>query len=549
MKHTIFHKSRLVLTAVAAVGVATAALAAESDYLVRFTFKASGKMNCMQLSELAVYDANGTRLNANLTDAGIGIEPSELKAGEFSVSSDVCTGSNESWSKLFDGNTYTKLYASKNLDFSTGDQVALTMRFVSATAPASYDFRTANDVPDRSPTAWDVEVSVNGGAVWYGVDSRQGFGYPSSSHTWFGGKNDGDASDSPMSLDMGALSPLTIKPIPCQHLDGQPTCAPIPVVINRETQEELAGVAELFDIAYSDNDRIGLASGTLTGKMGAQFDGVELSFTFAIVPDRQFEYLMRITLKDGGSNGEVQFSELAVYDSEGERINLRMGEAGSSVSAGALQPGQYKVSRVVGFGQSSESWNALFDGDSGTKLCATKNATLDPLDPDTWLTLTMRFADVSRIPAFYDFCTAGDAFGRSPRTWIVEMSNDYGETWVEADAQTDFAYPNSPYTWFSQSGVSEQPFALRYEGTFPFVVEPIRKQPYCKKPVEPKLTVIDKETGLEVVEGKDYTVVYENNNAIGTGTAIVTSGGSYGEHSKAIAFEIVKKRGLAVIFR
>lgn len=68
------------------------------------------------------------------------------------------------------------------------------------------------------------------------------------------------------------------------------------------------------------------------------------------------------------------------------------------------------------------------------------------------------------------------------------------------------------------------------------VIVPIGDQTYDGVAVEPAITIKDGDTVLEV--GIDYTVIYTNNNGIGTGTATITGVGNY-EGSATRGFEIV----------
>ena len=60
------------------------------------------------------------------------------------------------------------------------------------------------------------------------------------------------------------------------------------------------------------------------------------------------------------------------------------------------------------------------------------------------------------------------------------------------------------------------------------VVAPIDDQTLADKAVEPKPTVtLNDEAGTPLAEGTDYTVSYKNNEAVGTGTVVITGTGAY----------------------
>ena len=68
---------------------------------------------------------------------------------------------------------------------------------------------------------------------------------------------------------------------------------------------------------------------------------------------------------------------------------------------------------------------------------------------------------------------------------------------------------------------------------------------YTGEPLKPKLVLRDKETGEELVENRDYRVVYENNVSVGTATIHIYEGyGNYGVKYRGTAtctFNIVDK--------
>ena len=62
-------------------------------------------------------------------------------------------------------------------------------------------------------------------------------------------------------------------------------------------------------------------------------------------------------------------------------------------------------------------------------------------------------------------------------------------------------------------------------------IDGIEDQMYVGEPVEPKVFVSDFSNNSELVEGVDYTVEYENNNAPGTGIANILYKGRYAKYS------------------
>ena len=92
---------------------------------VRLTITKARSGTAMHTAEFAVYDTSGTRVNLNLTKAGLNVNVADLSEGQYTV--DFADNSNygEVSTKLFDGNTGTKLYWS---NVSASNPISITMR-------------------------------------------------------------------------------------------------------------------------------------------------------------------------------------------------------------------------------------------------------------------------------------------------------------------------------------------------------------------------------------------------------------------------------------
>ena len=123
--------------------------------------------NAIQFSELALYDANGVRVNENLTFIDKDKAPGSLADGE--ITAIYKAGSSECPDKMTDGSTNTKcgLYTATKPN-------PVTMKLAAAYASSrvvSYALATANDHKERDPAGWYLESSADG-STWTRLDTR-----------------------------------------------------------------------------------------------------------------------------------------------------------------------------------------------------------------------------------------------------------------------------------------------------------------------------------------------------------------------------------------
>ncbi len=150
---------------------------AESPYTwFRFTMKETYQpTNVTQLSEFALYSADGIRRNMNLADRGTNV--AGLQPGEFACPVAYQVGGAdgaESVSKIFDANSGTK-WCLVNTSLSLTNPASwrtVVMRLPTNTPEiVSYNICTANDQEIRDPTTWSVESSRDG-MTWQMADER-----------------------------------------------------------------------------------------------------------------------------------------------------------------------------------------------------------------------------------------------------------------------------------------------------------------------------------------------------------------------------------------
>lgn len=120
----------------------------------------------VQLSELALYDAQGRRLNQGLAFNETNKAAPSLAAGELTT---ICKASRESEGpdKMTDGDLSTKAGL-----YTTEKPNVITMRLAEdAGRVVSYALATGNDHSERDPGAWTLEASANG-TDWVRLDMR-----------------------------------------------------------------------------------------------------------------------------------------------------------------------------------------------------------------------------------------------------------------------------------------------------------------------------------------------------------------------------------------
>ena len=237
----------------------------------------------------------------------------------------------------------------------------------------------------------------------------------------------------------------------------------------------------------------------------------------------------RVRFQKTNGGKDLQLSEFALYNWQGERVNSSLTVEADGTVATNLAVGQasgYVAGGLSGnpFSNSFEGLVNLFDKSTGTKLFRSANVTLNPATESTWIVITMRLAANTK-PVAYNLATANDSVGsRSPTGWIVECSTN-GVDWTIADTRANIAWPTSTYTWWN-GGVS-YPLDFDWDAFRATYAESVvyYASSNTRKPVPTVVSVAD--PSVTLTEGVDYTVSYENWDQIGTATATVTGIGAY----------------------
>ncbi|MBQ6329466.1 MAG: hypothetical protein IJI35_10665, partial [Kiritimatiellae bacterium] len=154
--------------------------------------------NAIQFSELALYDANGVRVNENLTFIDKDKAPGSLADGE--ITAIYKAGSSECPDKMTDGSTNTKCGL-----YTTNKPNPVTMKLAAAYASSrvvSYALATANDHKERDPAGWYLESSADG-STWTRLDTRDLVEVGTNRYSW-ASYNDGLPYYATNMIPMGA---------------------------------------------------------------------------------------------------------------------------------------------------------------------------------------------------------------------------------------------------------------------------------------------------------------------------------------------------------
>ena len=238
----------------------------------------------------------------------------------------------------------------------------------------------------------------------------------------------------------------------------------------------------------------------------------------------------RVRFQKTNGGKDLQLSEFALYNWQGERVNSSLTVVADGTVATNLAVGQasgYVEDGLSGdrpFNFIYEGLPNLFDNSTGTKMFRTTNVALNPAAESTWVVFTMRLAANTK-PVAYNLATGNDSVGsRSPTGWIVECSTN-GVDWTVADTRANIAWPTTTYTWWN-GGVS-YPLDFDWDAFHVSYAESVvyYASSNTRKPVP---TVVDAaDPSITLTEGVDYTVSYEDWDQVGTATATVTGIGDY----------------------
>ena len=457
----------------------------------RFSVTKITGTSIFQLSEIALYDASGTRINLNLTNMDNVrnndwvtrlSSPNTCTLLENGTSG-VGTTHNDALQYLFDGDLSTKSFASGcgNLsETNPSTWPGVIMRLADdAPAVASYNIATANDNvwsennhDGRTVTGWALFGSDDG-VAWVQIERQTSpspyVPNPITNQTWYNGGNPIPISDySGVAVFVPSGDTLTVN-----RDFGFGT------VVNHGTVSVSGGATAQWNVASGETVKMpgGALSGSGTveksgaGELRAGGDngvfagtiaakGGTLRFVQTASPTAFTYYRFCFKGKNGGNPGEqFELSELALYDAGGNRINLNLSNAGVNAS-GSLTAGSFSfvkngTSAWVRDAGHNEAPEKLFDGSVGTKMYAGMRPTAS-----SYPYIAMRLADGAAPVAAYNLATGNDTVNNPNRllvSWSLDGSMD-GTSWVTLDAVTDDPHASTANSSWFNAGVPRPVF-------------------------------------------------------------------------------------------
>lgn len=241
---------------------------------VEFRRTSGGTGKEIQLSELAFYDEQTNRVNLSLGDAGVDKPAHKLSVRQFTA---TATTGNDPTEHAFDGDMGTKMCKNS----MTAVPMTITMRLKDDAMPVGYNFATANDSESsRSPVSWTVWASKDA-VNWTAVDVQDNQPYPTTHKTWYNGGTNWVYRYPWIPMEMQ----LENRVVPFSGV-REYTCGVI--VTDYESYETLTEGAD-YDVAYSDNTKVGTARVTVTGR--GKYKGAVLTDTFEIAPSMYVRFL------------------------------------------------------------------------------------------------------------------------------------------------------------------------------------------------------------------------------------------------------------------
>ena len=356
-----------------------------------------------------------------------------------------------------DGNTATKWNDFRISRPADRDRVWLAIEFPAPQPVTAYRYITANDAPDRDPSAWRIQGSDNG-QDWTDIATVSNYQAPRERFT--------PTPMFPLAAFGNAYAPLTpqasltLRDATALTVDG--------------LAQALGGLSGTGSVTLDNGATLGLTppdgdapaffgpiSGdgsllkqgpgtqhllgpnTFTGPLTVQ-DGTLATGT--ATPYTWFRFTVKRKASDTGS---IQISELALHSADNARRNLGLRFAPAMRTA-ALAPGECSTPNGQYPNWSFEGANLLFDGNTGTKFCTTAT-TPAPGNPSSWYVILMRLPDGTPEITHYNFATANDSSqytDRNPVDWTLEASPD-GLTWFTVDERSGVTPPGANYTWYN----------------------------------------------------------------------------------------------------
>lgn len=386
--------SRLITTSVISMSF-LGAMAQAGEYTYRyFRFTPTASNGQTQLSEFNFLYKN-QKLNLKAAEAGVestGAGPvhivtmtggtNEVNAGEGAY-------------KLIDGDVTTKMFS--------GNLAQLTFEFGSAVTIDSYNFATANDSLDRTPSAWTLEGSSDG-TNYVTIETRTGqTPLYNALFTYQNGYNLPDAAGAPVINSISTLTPAVIAPDEYTMLAYDIGNTPTSVILN-PGGVDITNESQFF-VYPTETTKYTITATNASGTATKAFE------VRVVTPETStFRYVRFTPLQTRlPSETLIQIAEFELFSQNEKLTGLTVTNPGGRSNAGE------EAAKIV-------------DGDIASK----------------WLDLNKQglIFDLGTSRPFdsYQFTTGNDFSSRDVVRWALEGSND-ATTWTTLQVMGSEDYP------------------------------------------------------------------------------------------------------------
>ena len=376
--------------------------------------------------------------------------------------------------QLYDRDLTTKLYQNR------ADGNTFSIVFPGVVPIRSYMYWTAKDEPVRDPSAWTILASVDGASYWDKVATVTGFAATTARYT----------AAAPVNFQISAPSVVTIPTVkldPGTALEVSPDTTLAATNLTSATFGTAAycklSVANDGALAWSPSAAKtlvcpGLDGGGTFRKEGAQNVTIygDTSFTGGIhvvggtlamrTAYRETHRFFKFVFEKSNTT-KLQFSELALYNANGERVNQTA-----------------NISYISG------SWHGsyLFDGNNSTDIYHDNNFPSTPGQVSFELN-----EGVTDCVTAYRFCQSSGNGGWTaalPSEWKVYARADSSAAWELIDSRSGItsSYPSDANMWKFQNGGVPFTFTNKVDGAAAFA-------PSCKVRVDGGATLDVSGTG------------------------------------------------------
>lgn len=419
----------------AAVALCAAGAWAENGCWARVRFQKTNGGKALQLSEFALYNWQGERVNSPLTVVADGTVATNLAIGRASgyvaggLSGNLFSNSSEGLVNLFDKSTGTKLFRTANVTLDPATEstwIVITMRLAANTKPVAYNLATANDsVGSRSPTGWIVECSTNG-VDWAIADTRADIAWPTTTYTWWNG-----GVSYPLDFDWDAFRATYAESV--VYYASSNTRKPVPTVVSVADPSVTLTEGVDYTVGYEDWDRLGTATATVTG-IGA-YEGSEVKYHYDVLPAFEASLSSTVTTNDlvHSYYPVVTVRSVATQAVLTEGVHYRL-EYNDTTGFGPMTVTVIGIGDFIG-NEASLNFTVMTDLQPIPAQYSIVSSSLTSLEKGTYRLETMKlhnniyndFFDAgsgTAFAAFLDFGTARNikAIGVAPRTGGAALS-------------------------------------------------------------------------------------------------------------------------------